>query len=101
MFHDANEHLHNTARQASRDVVLAHLGWPAEMLERDPARAIMAALRRLPDSGPISDPTEQLLVRAIAWLVSDIPPHVPGRGEAERTLADAMHRVLDADGEGW
>lgn len=96
-----DENLHDTARKASRELVLTHLGWPAEMLERDPAGAVLAALRKLPQAGPISDATEQLLVRAIAWLVNDIPFGVAGKAEVERALADAMHRVLGPDGDSW
>lgn len=98
---DANERLHETARRTSREIVLAHLGWPAERLERDPVGAIRAALAALPESGPISEQTEQLLVRAIAWLVNDVPLGTPGKGEAERALAEAMHRVLGSDGHSW
>lgn len=88
-----NERFREIAPKASRIALSFYIGWTEEKLNKDIVGGIISAMKILPASGSIRKKNDKRIVKAITWLLDDIPKNDKRRAEIEVWIGDALKRM--------
>jgi hypothetical protein len=88
-----NKRLIEIAPKASRVALSFYINWTEEKLNKNIAAGIKAAMKILPASGSIRKKNDKAIVKAITWLLDDIPRSDKRRAEIEEWIVDALKRM--------
>lgn len=87
------EQLEELAPKASRVAFASYLEWTETKVNEDIAAALVAAIGILPSSGPIRKKKYKQIVKALTWLLDEIPTDDPRRPDIESWLGEALTRT--------
>ena len=88
-----DEHFTEIAPKASRVALSFFIGWTEENFNKDIAEGIISAMKKLPASGPIRKKNDKRIVKAITWLLDDIPKNDKRKAEIVEWIGDALKRM--------
>ena len=86
---EARRVLDENAPQAARIVLADYVGEKGLRLPD----LILQALAELPSSGKIRRQKDIRAIKAISWLIADIPASVPEKGRIDTLFDDAVNRL--------
>lgn len=87
-------HLDELAPLASQRVVADRIGWTIEEVRANPGDALRNAIATFPSTGRITRKRERLSVKALIWILAEVPSDDPGRNE----LADSIQALIGRAG---
>ena len=88
-----NERFMEIAPKASRIALSFYIGWTEEKLKKNIAAGVISAMKIMPASGLIRKKNDKRIVKAITWLLDDIPKSDKRRTEIEEWIGDALKRM--------
>lgn len=82
----AREILLDSVPSAARIVLGRFIGWSPDEVAEDPARALKAGMNMLRATKGGPSAWDEAVVRALKWLLNDVPENHADRGELEAAI---------------
>ena len=85
--------LRDVAPSAALVVVGSYIGWSRGDVENDPAAALKAVIDKMPDTGKIRGEKKRMTVKAMTWVLTNVPTDHAERDELAGPVNDLVKRA--------
>ncbi len=87
------EILLDSVPNAARVLLARFIGWSPDDVEEDPVRALKSVLNMLRASTDDPSESDQAVVKAMKWLLNDVPMDDPDREDLEASIGTLEKRA--------